>query len=431
MTLQKTITVGEVKELLALNKKVFVRTKNSEFTRITRFVEKGILYSFEVTLEDGKNITVSREHKFWTKKGNSESWTELKDLSPGVHSVFTQEGTFSLVKSIEIKSPTRIVDITVDHKDHCYFGNGMLNHNTGKSLLATQICANAQKLGGLPIYIDTEHAFNTDFAKRLGLNIKENFLYINPSTVEDVFKSIFTIIHRLDDQEKKSKSKIPFIVLVWDSVAATPTKQDIDTENPDPAATIGLKPRILSKNIYTLLGMAGRKRVAQVFLNQLRTNIKAQPFQDPYLTPGGKAIPFAASVRVRIGTKGKIKVDDSIVGIEAQAKCVKTRFGPPYRSCEFPIYFTHGVDDSEAIIDLLVDKDLIIAKSAGPKGKLLYLKGDAESTAVSKVELKKLYKNDKGTKKRIDDLLESVMVKDMIDPDTAELEIVQSQEEDL
>lgn len=428
--IKKTIKVGEIKELLESGKKVKVKTVNNEFTNVSRFIEKGILQSFLVKLEDSKEIIVSREHKFWTKKEdqNKEEWTELQHLSPGIHFIKTIENKFSKVKSIEYVGENRIVDITVDHPEHCYFSNGMLSHNTGKTLLAMQICANAQKMGGLPVYIDTEHAFNTDFAQRVGLDTKNNFIYVNPGTVEDVFKTIFTIIHRLDDQEKKSKGKIPFVVIIWDSVAATPTKQDVESENPDPASTIGLKPRILSKNIYTLLGMTGRKRVAQVFLNQLRTNIKAQPFQDPYITPGGKAIPFAASVRVRISTKGKIKVEDSIVGIETQAKCVKTRFGPPYRSCEFPIYFTHGVDDSEAIVDILVEKDVIIGKSAGPKGKVFYLKGDKEESALSKVELKRKYKNDSAFKARINQELSKVMIKDMINPDTAELEIVQEEE---
>jgi recombination protein RecA len=371
------------------------------------------------------------------KTGNNDLASQLmsdinKDLEDEV-AVLVDDGSPSDVK-VFIPTGSTLLDYVISNQIDGGIPVGKVAEiagleGTGKTLLAMQICANAQKMGGLPVYIDTEHAFNTDFAQRVGLDTKNNFIYVNPGTVEDVFKTIFTIIHRLDEQEKKVKEKIPFVVIVWDSVAATPTKQDVEGENPDPAATIGLKPRILSKNIYTLLGMTGRKRVAQVFLNQLRTNIKAQPFQDPYITPGGKAIPFAASVRLRISTKGKIKVDDSIVGIEAQVKCVKTRFGPPYRSCEFPIYFTHGVDDTESIVDMLVEKDVIIGKSAGAKGKVFYLKGDSADTAVSKVELKRKYKNDPAFKKLINHELSKVMVKDMVNPDTAELEIVQEDEE--
>lgn len=297
---------------------------------------------------------------------------------------------------------------------------------TGKTLLAMQICANTQKLGGLPIYFDTEHALNTDFAERVGLNTKENFIYLTPGSVEDVFKSIFTIIHKLDKQEKEKKEAIPFITIVWDSVAATPTRADLADENPDPASTVGLKPRILSKNIYTLLKMTGRRRLALIFLNQLRMNIRAQAFQDPYVTPGGKAIPFAASARVRITNTGKVKVGEDIVGIQCKVKCVKTRFGPPYRDCDFPLYFTHGIDDWESIVDLLIENKLILSKRGGPLGNLFYLKGDSESNALSKVDFKKKIKADPALLGKIQGMLESIMIRPMINPEDAVIEVIAS-----
>ncbi len=293
---------------------------------------------------------------------------------------------------------------------------------TGKSLLATQICANTQKMGGLPIYIDTESAFNSDFAKRLGLDVKNNFVYSCPETVEDVFKTIFTVLHALDEKEKQGTTNTPFVCIVWDSVAATPTGADVAEENPDPTSTVGLKPRILSKNISTLLGATGRQNVALVFLNQLRTNIRAQPFQDPYVTPGGKAIPFAASIRVRLANKGKVKADDTIVGIQCEAKCVKTRFGPPYQACEFPIYFTHGVDDTEAIMNKLV-KHLFVEKvSRGRKGNAFKLKGDDKE--YTDIEFKREFKTNPAMKKKVLDYLEKVMIKQMIDPDSVHIEVV-------
>lgn len=303
---------------------------------------------------------------------------------------------------------------------------------TGKTLLAMQICANTQKMGGIPIFIDTEHAFNSDFARRVGLDTSKNFMYITPSCVEDVFSVIFNIIHRLDKQEKEKGEKVPFVTLVWDSVAATPPKADIDDENPDPTATVGLKPRILSKNIYSLLRMTGRKKIAQVFLNQLRTNIRAQPFQDPYVTPGGKAIPFASSIRIRLMNAGKVKAKDSIVGIQAKAKCVKTRFGPPYRVAEFPIYFTHGVDDLEGTIDILVKNDKILKKKGGEAGRSMgyYFKGDSEDLRCSKVDLKQKILQDPTLQKKVETLLEEVLTVPMVDPMKAELEIVDPEKEE-
>ena len=293
---------------------------------------------------------------------------------------------------------------------------------TGKTLLAMHICANTQKMGGLPIYIDTENAFQSDFAIRVGLVPDKDFLYAAPGSVEDVFKYIFTVLKRLDDN--KGDTGYKFVTIIWDSVAATPCAADLKEENPDPTATVGLKPRILSKNIYTLLQSAGRANVAQVFLNQLRTNIRAQPFSDPYISPGGKAIPFASSVRVRLTSKGKVKSGDQIIGINTRAKCVKTRFGPPHRDCVFPIYFTHGVDDLESIIDLLIDQKKITKKTAGRLGNRFYFKGEKKEDGLSKIDFKKRIRGNPETMNKVLDLLEEAMTTSLINPEEVSIEIV-------
>ncbi len=295
---------------------------------------------------------------------------------------------------------------------------------TGKSLLAYQILANTQKLGGAAVFIDPENAFNGDFAARVGLNTKKDFVYGTPGSCEDVFKYIFKIIHYLDAKEKvksKDEKKTNFVTIVWDSVAATPCQLDLDAENPDPTSTVGLKPRVISKNISTLLRMTGRKNLALVFLNQLRMNIKALSMQDKWVTPGGKAIPFASSVRVRLHNAGKLQGGEDYVGIKVKAKCVKTRFGPPYRDAYFPLYFTHGVDDTESVIDVLVDKRKL-QKGHGPK---YWFTGEGGSdTGIKKVEFKKQIKTDPALNKKVYDLLEDVMVRPMIDPAMLDLQVV-------
>lgn len=298
---------------------------------------------------------------------------------------------------------------------------------SGKTLLAMQICANTQKDGGLPVYIDTENAFQTDFANRVGLDTGKDFLYAAPGSVEEVFKYIFTVLKKIDD--KKSKSNFKYVTLIWDSVAATPCDIDLKEENPDPTATVGLKPRVLSKNIYTLLRSTGRANVAQVFINQLRTNIGARFGQDKYVTPGGKAIPFASSVRVRLAKIGQVKVGDQIVGFKTKAKCVKTRFGPPFRTCEFPLYFTHGVDDTESIMDVLTKHNKIVKKSAGPYGSKFYFKDEGKESAKLKIEFKKMVKTDPKYIKKVMDLLDEVMITSMINPEEESIEIIEDENE--
>lgn len=296
---------------------------------------------------------------------------------------------------------------------------------TGKSLLAMTACANAQKMGGLVVYIDTENAVNTDFAQRIGLDLDNNFIWMCPTTVEDVFKSIFAIIHRLEDAEKKTKDlPYKFIFLVWDSVASTPTAKELNDENPDPQATMALKPRILSKNINNLIKMAGRKKVAFLFLNQLRMKIGAMPLEDPYITPGGKSIPYTASVRLRIQNKGKIVLKEDTVGIKVKAKCVKTRFCGPYRECEFPLYFTHGIDDWESIIDTLVETGDIRTKNGGVKGKLFSFKDEPEETGLNKVAFKKRIKGDETLRSKVLKKLADKMIINLKNPEEEEIEII-------
>ena len=295
---------------------------------------------------------------------------------------------------------------------------------TGKSLLAMQICAEAVKMGGSAAFIDTEHAFSAEFAARVGLEEGSNFRVIRPSSVEGVFETLFKIVHSLDEKKKSKETDIPFFVFVWDSVAQTPCKADLDTENTDPTATVGLKPRILSKNIATLLGSVGRKNVASVFLNQLRMNIGARPGQDKWVTPGGKAIPFASSVRVRLANAGKVKEKDAIRGINVKAKCVKTRFGPPYRECNFPLYFTHGVDDWESIIDILSNHDKVIKQKGGRYGMMYRFADDPVEAKLPKLEFKKKLKTDSNLAEKAKKLLEEVMAVDLFDPDNAKIEII-------
>jgi recombination protein RecA len=228
---------------------------------------------------------------------------------------------------------------------------------SGKSLLANHILANAQKKGGLAVLIDTENAFNTEFAKRIGLNI-EQLVYIQPQTVEEVFENIEKVIALARAKDVKR-----IIAIVWDSVAGTPCKAEIEGDY-DPNSRIGLTAKAIAKGMRKLTQTVGKEKITLVFTNQLKVKIGVM-FGDPMQTPGGKAIPYHASVRIRLNRSTELKDDaKATYAIKTNAKVIKGRFGPPLRKCSFNIHFSDGIDDINSWRDYLWEIEEI-KKSGG------------------------------------------------------------------
>lgn len=218
---------------------------------------------------------------------------------------------------------------------------------TGKSLLATQILANAQKMGGLAVYIDEENALNPEFAQRVGLDLGK-LVYVQCGCVEAVGETIEKIIVKA---REKDVSRI--ICIVWDSIASTPPKAELEGDY-DPNSRIGVQAKAIAKMMRKLTTTVGREKVTLVFTNQLKTKIGVM-FGDPMGTPGGKAVPYHASVRIRLNRSLEVKdgtQKDAAIGqtygIKTYAKVIKNRMGPPLRKCEFEILFASGVDDENS-----------------------------------------------------------------------------------
>lgn len=217
---------------------------------------------------------------------------------------------------------------------------------TGKSLFATQILANAQKMGGIAAYIDEENALNPEFAKRLGLNLNE-LIYLQCGSVEAVGEHIEKVINLARTKDVKRN-----ITIVWDSIAATPPKAELEGDY-DPNSRIGLQAKAIAKMMRKLTNTVGRERVTLVFTNQMKVKIGVM-YGDPMGTPGGKAVPYHASVRIRLTRVKEIKdLAEQTFAIKTRAKIIKNRLGPPLRSCEFDIHFANGIDDAGSIRDYL------------------------------------------------------------------------------
>lgn len=239
---------------------------------------------------------------------------------------------------------------------------------SGKSLIAAHMMANVQKEGGVVVLLDTENAVNPEFFEAIGLNLGQ-MVYAQPDTVEDIFVMIETIIARVREKQNNDKK----IIIVVDSVAASPTKQESESDYDKDGYATG-KAIILSKAMRKVTQLIAKQKIALVFTNQLRQKMNAPAFSDPWTTSGGKAIAFHASVRLRSAITGKIQnKDKQVIGVSVKVSVIKNRLGPPYRTAEFNVYFDRGIDDLDSWLKFCKDKGIM--KTAGAYVKYESLDG--------------------------------------------------------
>jgi recombination protein RecA len=260
-----------------------------------------------------------------------------------------------------VSTGSTILDLAISNRKNGGFPVGRVCEITGleqsgKSLLAAHTLLNTQKKGGLAVYIDTENALSTEFLSAIGLNLKE-MLYIPLETVEDIFETVETIIEKV-----RSSDKNRLVTIVVDSIAGASTKTEMAADfDKDGYATA--KALIISKAMRKITNLIGRERICLIFTNQLRQKLNAPAFSDPWTTPGGKGIPFHASVRIRLSSIGAIKAkvngQDTIVGSRVKAKLVKNRCGPPLREAEYAFYFDSGIDDYGSWLETMKDYNLV------------------------------------------------------------------------
>ena len=259
-----------------------------------------------------------------------------------------------------ISTGSSLLDLAISNRPNGGIPVGRITEITGmeasgKSLISAHLLANTQKQGGLAVYIDTENALNEEFARAIGIDVKE-MLYIQLETVEDIFEVIESIVMKV-----RESSRDRLVTICVDSVAAATTKleQAADYEK-DGWATA--KALVLSKAMRKITQLIGRQRICLVFTNQLRQKLGVS-FGDPWTTSGGKALQFHASCRLRLKGIGQItnKVNDKkqVIGIKTRAQVVKNRMGPPLKTAEFDIRFESGIDDYGSWLHLLKEYKMV------------------------------------------------------------------------
>ena len=216
--------------------------------------------------------------------------------------------------------------------------------SSGKTTLCLHVVANAQKQGGTAAFIDAEHALDTDYAAKLGVDI-DKLLVSQPDTGEQAME-ICEILVRSGAVD----------IIVVDSVAALVPKAEIEGEMGE--SHMGLQARLMSQALRKLTGAIARSNCSVVFINQLREKIGVM-FGNPETTTGGKALKFYASLRLDIRRIGPVKEKEDVIGSHVRVKVVKNKVAPPFKQAEFDIMYAEGISHTSLLVDIGAESGII------------------------------------------------------------------------
>src|SRR5262249_37267599 len=257
--------------------------------------------------------------------------------------------------------------------------------SSGKTTIALQVIAEAQKGGGMAAFVDAEHALDPAYAKKLGVDV-DNLLVSQPDYGEQALEIAEALVRSgaLD-------------VLVVDSVAALVPKAELDGEMGD--SHMGLQARLMSQALRKLTGIVSKSRTCLIFINRIREKIGVM-FGNPETTTGGRALKFYASVRIDIRRIAAIKEGDMVTGSRTRVKVVKNKVAAPFREAEFDILYGEGISRAGDLLDLAVHHDMVEKSGSwfsykgerigqGRENARQFLKENRNSLAKLEIEVRK------------------------------------------
>ena len=227
------------------------------------------------------------------------------------------------------------------------------DESSGKSLIAAQVAAIAQDEGHIVAYIDTEGAVSIEIMREVGVDV-DNLIYTVPDTL-DGDDGVFQF---MEDTIQESKGLFPnkLILVIWDSIAATSARREMESEYGK--ATYGRHAQLISQGLRKIGPYITKEGVCALFINQTREKINVH-FGDKTATFGGKALSYHASARVMLMSGKKIKKGKKVVGITNRARVTKNKFAMPFREADLPIYFGEGINDALASLEYLKENKLL------------------------------------------------------------------------
>lgn len=346
------------------------------FARIKNVVDNGVRPLFRVVAGNYK-LEATETHPVWARRYATRTWrwTAAGSLQEGDSIAVVADGIVVIsgtgvaaqrVSSVTPIGDRQVYDVEVDEEGgfrQSFFANGVAVHNSGKTTLALELCAEVQSMGGIAMYIDKEHKLDPDYAESLGVDLSRMIMSA-PSTLEGVVDQIKATTRRASEIRKKTKKPVPMLIIV-DSLNACKAFETVQTETG--TRRYPAEARIWSEELPGICEALAHEHVGLVFVSQVRKKMNVQFGNDEEMA-GGNAPKFYASLVVyvtRVGTEKEGGKDGQKVASICVAECKKNQISPPFKKAKFAIYWNRGIDFEHSLILQLEEMGLVKKREKG------------------------------------------------------------------